>query len=124
MAGSKSKDELIRKIKRGKYTPAVRRVEIPKPDGGIRKPGIPTVKGRVLQQEITQKLTPIYEPLFPDGGYGYQPGRKAKNAIRKVKEYAEAGYRYAVLMDLSKSFDTLNYEMLLNILRRNIQEDG
>ena len=119
-----NKGELIRRIKRGKYTPdPVRRVEIPKPDGGMRKLGIPTVKDRVFQQAITQKLTPIYEPLFSDGSYGYRPGRKAKDAIRKVKEYAEAGYRYAVLLDLSKYFDTLNHEMLLNILRRNIHDE-
>ena len=119
-----NKDELIRRIKRGKYTPdPVRRVEIPKPDGGMRKLGVPTVKDRVFQQAITQRLTPIYEPLFSDGSYGYRPGRKAKDAIRKVKEYAEAGYRYAVLLDLSKYFDTLNHEMLLNILRRNIHDE-
>lgn len=119
-----NKDELIRRIKRGKYTPdPVRRVEIPKPDGGIRKLGIPTVKDRVFQQAITQKLTPIYEPEFSDGSYGYRPGRSAQNAILKVKEYAEAGYRYAVLLDLSKYFDTLNHELLLNILRRDIHDE-
>ena len=119
-----NKDGLIRRIKRGKYTPdPVRRVEIPKPDGGIRKLGIPTVKDRVFQQAITQKLTPIYEPLFSEGSYGYRPGRSAQDAILKVKEYAEAGYRYAVLLDLSKYFDTLNHELLLNILRRNIEDE-
>ena len=119
-----NKDELIRRIKRGKYTPdPVRRVEIPKPDGGIRKLGIPTVKDRVFQQAITQKLTPIYEPLFSDGSYGYRPGRSAQDAILKVKENAEAGYRHAVLLDLSKYFDTLNHELLLNILRRNIEDE-
>ena len=119
-----NKDELIRRIKRGKYTPdPVRRVEIPKPDGGMRKLGIPTVKDRVFQQAITQKLTPIYEPLFSDGSYGYRPGRSAQDAILKVKEYAEAEYRHAVLLDLSKYFDTLNHELLLNILRRNIEDE-
>ena len=119
-----NKDELIRKIKRGKYTPdPVRRVEIPKPDGGIRKLGIPTVRDRVFQQAITQKLTPIYEPLFSDGSYGYRPGRSAQDAILKVKEYAEVGYRHAVLLDLSRYFDTLNHELLLNILRRDIHDE-
>lgn len=119
-----NKDELIQRIKRGKYTPdPVRRVEIPKPDGGIRKLGIPTVKDRVFQQAITQKLTPIYEPLFSDGSYGYRPGRSAQDAILKVKEYAETGYRHAVLLDLSKYFDTLNHELLLNILRREIHDE-
>ena len=70
----------------------VRRVEIPKPDGGIRKLGIPTVKDRIFQQAITQRLTPVYEPLFSENSYGYRPGRSAKDAIQKVKEYAEQGY--------------------------------
>ena len=65
----------------------VRRVEIPKPDGGVRKLGIPTVIDRTIQQAITQQLVPIYEPLFADDGFGYRPGRSAKDAIRKVKEY-------------------------------------
>ena len=101
--------EITDRIYRGKYTPSpVRRVEIPKPDGGVRKLGIPTVIDRTLQQAITQQLVPIYEPLFADGSYGYRPNRSAKDAILKVKEYAEQGYTFAVVLDLSKYFDTLN----------------
>ena len=120
----KNQKELIERIRRGKYTPdPVRGVEIPKPDGGIRKLGIPTVKDRIFQQAITQCLIPVYEPLFSENSYGYRPGRSAKDAVQKVKEYAEQGYTHAVAMDLSKYFDTLNHEILLNILRRNVKDD-
>ena len=116
--------ELVERIRRGKYTPApVKRVEIPKPDGGVRKLGIPTVVDRTIQQAMAQKLIPIYEPLFADGSYGYRPGRSAQDAIKKVKEYVEQGYTYAVVLDLSKYFDTLNHEILLNILRRTIKDE-
>jgi RNA-directed DNA polymerase len=98
-------------------------VEIPKPDGGMRKLGIPTVIDRIIQQAMAQQLMPIYEPVFADGSYGYRPGRSAKDAIRKVKEYAEQGYTYAVVLDLSKYFDTINHTILLNILRRNIRDE-
>lgn len=116
--------EITDRIYRGKYTPSpVRRVEIPKPDGGVRKLGIPTVIDRTLQQAITQQLVPIYEPLFADGSYGYRPNRSAKDAILKVKEYAEQGYTFAVVLDLSKYFDTLNHEILINLLRKNVKDE-
>ena len=116
--------ELTERIRKGHYTPSpVRRVEIPKPDGGIRKLGIPTVTDRIIQQAITQQLMPIFEPLFSDGSYGYRPGRSAKDAIQRIKEYAEEGYTRAVVLDLSKCFDTLNHELLINILRRNVKDE-
>lgn len=117
------REELLDMIRQGKYKPQpVRRKEIPKPDGGVRKLGIPTVVDRIIQQAIAQQLTPIYEPLFSDLSYGYRPGRSAQDAILKVKEYAEKGYTQAVLVDLSKYFDTLNHELLMNLLRKNIHD--
>ena len=116
--------ELLNRIRRGKYTPKpVRRVEIPKPDGGVRKLGIPTVTDRTIQQAMAQQMIPIFEPLFSDGSFGYRPGRSAKDAIRKVKEYAEQGYTHAVCLDLSKYFDTLNHTILVNLLRKEIKDE-
>ena len=117
------REELLETIRQGKYKPQpVRRKEISKPDGGVRKLGIPTVVDRIIQQAIAQQLTPIYEPLFSDNSFGYRPGRSAQMAIQKVKEYAEKGYTQAVLVDLSKYFDTLNHELLMNLLRKNIHD--
>ena len=108
------RDELLQSIWNGSYTPSpVRRKEIPKPDGGVRKLGIPTVVDRVIQQAIAQKLQGIWEPLFSDSSYGYRPNRNAQQAVRQVKRYAEQGYRYTVSVDLSKYFDTLNHELLM-----------
>ena len=116
--------ELIEKIRRGHYTPSpVRRKEIPKPDGGIRKLGIPTVIDRTIQQAMAQQIMPIYEPLFSDGSFGYRPGRSAKDAIRKIKEYVEQGYTRAVVLDLSNYFDTIGHVKLLNLLRQNVKDE-
>ena len=117
------REELLESIRQGKYKPQpVRRKEIPKPDGGVRKLGIPTVIDRIIQQAIAQQLVPIYEPLFSEDSYGYRPNRSAQQAIKKVKQYAEQGYTSAVLVDLSKYFDTLNHELLMNLLRKNIHD--
>ena len=117
------REELLDSIRQGKYKPQpVRRKEIPKPDGGVRKLGIPTVIDRIIQQAIAQQLVPIYEPLFSDDSYGYRPGRNAQQALQKVKQYAEQGYTSAVLVDLSKYFDTLNHELLMNLLRKNVHD--
>ena len=117
------RDKLLESIRNGKYKPSpVRRVEIPKDNGGVRKLGIPTVIDRIIQQAIAQVLIPIYEPKFSDGSYGYRPHRSAKDAILKVKEWADEGYKYAVCLDLSKYFDTLNHELLMNMLRQDIKD--
>ena len=117
------REELLESIRQGKYRPQpVRRKVIPKPDGGERKLGIPTVIDRIIQQAIAQQLVPIYEPLFSDGSYGYRPKRSAQMAIQKVKEYAEQGYTQAVLIDLSKYFDTLNHDLLMNMVREQVHD--
>lgn len=116
--------KLTERIRRGKYTPTpVRRVEIPKPDGGKRKLGIPTVIDRIIQQAMLQQLMPIYEPLFSDDSFGYRPGRGAKDAIYRIKEYIEQGYIRAVVLDLSRYFDTLNHTILLNLLRKQVKDE-
>jgi len=117
------RDELLESIRNGKYKPSpVRRVEIPKDNGGVRKLGIPTVIDRMIQQAIAQVLTPIYELKFSDGSYGYRPHRSAKDAMLKVKEWADEGYKYAVCLDLTKYFDTLCHELLMNMLRQDIKD--
>ena len=117
------REKLLESIREGTFKPQpVRRKEIPKPDGGVRKLGIPTVVDRIVQQAIAQKLTPIYEPLFSDGSYGYRPHRSAQQALKRIKEHAEQGYTQDALVDLSKYFDTLNHDLLMNLLRRNVHD--
>ena len=118
------RDELLQSIRKMKYNPApVRRKTIPKPDGsGERKLGIPTVIDWVIQQAIAQKLQGIWEAEFLPDSYGYRPRRSAQQAIMKVKKYAQAGYTVAVSIDLSKYFDTLNHELLMNLLCKKVQD--
>ena len=116
--------EMTEAIRSGKYKPtAVRRKEIPKPDGGVCKLGIPMVKDRIVQQAIAQQFMPLYEPKFSEGSYGYRPGRSAQDAIFKIRGYADEGYEWAVQLNLSKYFDTLNHEKLLNLLRETIKDE-
>ena len=115
--------ELVADIWFGRYKPSpVRRKEIPKADGGVRKLGIPTVVDRMVQQAVAQVLQPMYEEDFYEGSYGYRVGRSAQQAMESVKKYAENGYKYVAEVDLSKYFDTLNHDLLLEILRRKIKD--
>jgi group II intron reverse transcriptase/maturase len=116
-------DQIKKSIMEGNYVPKpVRRVEIPKPDGGIRLLGIPTVLDRVIQQAIAQVLTPIYELQFSEFSYGFRPQRNAHQAIYKCKEYIEAGYNWTVDIDLAKYFDTVNHDKLMRILSKTIKD--
>jgi len=115
--------ELRQSLLENRYRPqAVRRVEIPKPDGGVRLLGIPTVVDRVVQQAISQTLIPIYEKKFSDNSYGFRPLRSAKQAVEKCRGYINAGYTWVVDIDLSKYFDTINHDKLIRILSEDIKD--
>ncbi len=116
-------NQIKQTIQEGTYRPQpVRRVEIPKPDGGIRLLGIPTVLDRVIQQAIAQVLSPIYEKQFSDNSYGFRPNRNAHQAVKKSKEYIEAGYNWIVDIDLAKYFDTVNHDKLMRLLSETIKD--
>ncbi len=116
-------DQIRKDIMEGTYRPKpVRRVEIPKLDGGIRLLGIPTVLDRVIQQAIAQVLTPIFEREFSEFSYGFRPNRNAHQAIKKCKEYIDAGYKWAVDIDLAKYFDTVNHDKLMRLLSQKIKD--
>ena len=115
--------ELKKSILEGEYNPKpVRRKEIPKPDGGVRMLGIPTVVDRMIQQAIAQILTPIFEKKFSDNSYGFRPKRSAKQAIVKAKGYIEEGYKWVVDIDLAKYFDTVNHDKLMSLVAREIKD--
>src|SRR5690625_3886909 len=119
-----NKEEIIRQIQQRKYQPQpVLRVEIPKPDGGVRLLGIPTVTDRVIQQAISQVLMPIFDSQFSDNSYGFRPKRYAEMAIIKALEYMNDGYDWVVDIDLERFFDTVNHDRLMNIISRTI-DDG
>jgi group II intron reverse transcriptase/maturase len=116
-------EELLNTIYSGKYRPnPVRRVEIPKEGGKKRLPGIPTVADRLVQQSISQILTPLYAREFSETGYGFRPHRSCHDALIQSQTYISAGYTYAVDLDLEKFFDTVNHSRQTELLFRRIKD--
>ncbi|EAR67413.1 recombinase of Bh.Int-like element [Bacillus sp. NRRL B-14911] len=115
--------EIIQLIREGKYKPQpVRRVEIPKANGGKRQLGIPTVTDRVIQQAVVQRLTPIFERQFSHFSYGFRPNKSAHQAIEQARQYIEEGYNFVVDMDLEKFFDRVQHDKLMSLIAKTISD--
>lgn len=110
-------------IREGRYIPMpVKRVDIPKPDGGTRMLGIPTVQDRVIQQAIAQVLTMVFDHTFSEFSYGFRPRRSAHQAIEQTRRYIAEGRSWVVEMDLAKFFDTVNHDRLMAALEKRCKD--
>lgn len=119
---SKYLDEIKEQTRNKKYSPKpFKRVEISKPDGGVRNLGVPTVVDRFVQQAIAQVLTPIYEPKFSESSYGFRPNRCCEMAILKVLEFMNDGYQWVVDIDLEKFFDNVNHDKMISLIMKDVK---
>jgi RNA-directed DNA polymerase len=112
-----------RALLEGSYLPRpVRRVDIPKPSGGVRTLGVPVVVDRLIQQALHQVLQPVFEPEFSDGSFGFRPGRSAQHAVRRAQAYLREGKRWVVDLDLEKFFDRVNHDVLMARVAREVSD--
>ena len=107
----------------GRYVPkSVRAVDIPKPGGGTRRLGVPTVLDRFIQQAVLQVLTPVFDPAFSESSFGYRPGRSAQGAVAAGRRHVEAGFRWVVDLDVEKFFDRVNHDVLMARVARKVKD--